>query len=84
MNFLILSHHKPTFDYTLALWWAPERKGYTIDVDLAGRYTKEEAEEVVKHGQASMVPEADAKKLTRHVVVFGDIDHRIRPAKRQG
>lgn len=82
MNFLILSHHKPTYDYTLALWWAPNRAGYTVNVDKAGRYGKREAEAICKGGQASMVPVPDVKKITRKVVVYGDIDYRIRPAKR--
>lgn len=27
-------------------WWAPEERGYTQDMDLAGRYTEERADEI--------------------------------------
>ena len=73
VKYLILSHHKPTFDKTLALWWAPKSLGYTVNVDEAGAYGRREAEEICKGGGASMVPVLDAKALTRKVVVFGDI-----------
>jgi len=28
-------------------WWGPDRCGYTTDIERAGRYTKEEAGEIV-------------------------------------
>jgi hypothetical protein len=30
------------------MWWGPDRCGYTRVIDGAGRYTKEEAEEIVR------------------------------------
>lgn len=83
MNFLILSHHRPTFNKDLALWWAPRSLGYTIDVDKAGRYGKREAEAICKHGEATMVPVPEAKRWTRQVVIFGDIPHQTRPERQK-
>lgn len=31
-----------------ALWWAPDRCGYTVRFDDAGRYTEAEAREIVR------------------------------------
>lgn len=28
-------------------WWAPDRRGYTEDIEKAGRYSKDEAGEIV-------------------------------------
>jgi len=30
------------------LWWGQNHSGYTTDINLAGRYTKEEAEGIIK------------------------------------
>lgn len=32
-----------------ALWWAPNRRGYTTDLSAAGRYSREEAESQARH-----------------------------------
>lgn len=53
-----------------ALFWAPDRKGYTCDVDRAGRYSSEEAESITgdKRGVNVMVPELLIVKMAqRHV-----------------
>ena len=43
MTFLIWSWEKEQ-------WWAPDRQGYTSDINLAGRYSFEEAaKETVPH-----------------------------------
>ncbi len=81
MNYLLLSLHKPTFNKDLALWWAPNSLGYTIDVNKAGRYGEREAREICSHKDAVMVPIPDAKKLTRQVVIFGDLPFQIRPTR---
>lgn len=78
MNYLLLSHHYPTFNKDMALWWAPNCKGYTIDVNKAGRYGKREAEEICKYKQATMIPVSEAKAMVRQLVIFGDIPSRPR------
>ncbi|MES2155437.1 MAG: hypothetical protein V4510_09915 [bacterium] len=78
MRYLLLSHHRPTFNKDLALWWAPKAAGYTIDVDKAGRYDACSARDICRQGQATMIPEDEAKKMVREVVIFGDIPNRPR------
>ena len=73
MKYLILSHHRPTFNKDLALWWNTDGAGYTVGVNKAGRYGKRDAEAICRMGQATMIPVPDAKRLTRQVVIFGDI-----------
>lgn len=43
-NYLIWSneHHA---------WWRPESRGYTLDVDGAGRYTREETISICAHAR---------------------------------
>lgn len=51
-----------------ALFWRPESKGYTIDIDRAGRFTKGYAREIEKNGRDLAVPISLAISLTqRHV-----------------
>lgn len=83
MNYLLLSEHKPNSDTNLALWWAPNEQGYTIDINGAGRYGKRHAEDIVRRGQATMIPVPEAKKLARKVVIYGDIPLQHRPARRR-
>lgn len=33
------------------LWWGVEGKGYTTDIEKAGKYTKEEAKKIIKRPQ---------------------------------
>jgi len=43
-SYLIL--HVGTIVGDCAVWWGPDHRGYTTDIDKAGRYTKEEAEKI--------------------------------------
>lgn len=55
MKFLIL--HKERRG-ELALWWRPERRGYTVNIDQAGRYSAQEAESIARiRGEDFPVPE---------------------------
>ena len=33
------------------LWWAIDSKGYTTEIDKAGKYTKEQAKSIIKRPQ---------------------------------
>lgn len=33
------------------LWWAKDSKGYTTEIDKAGKYTKEEVKDIIKRPQ---------------------------------
>lgn len=55
-QFLIL--HKQLVDGR-AMWWRPNRAGYTTDLNAAGRYTKAEAESIARiRGDDFPVPES--------------------------
>lgn len=43
-EYLIMFKDGPMGDNVL--WWRPDRSGYTVDVDQAGRYSKAEAESI--------------------------------------
>lgn len=55
-----------------AIFWRPKRNGYTIDLDEAGRYSKEEALEIHegRHGEDMPVPVEEAYKLAQRHVSF--------------
>lgn len=57
MSYLILCKQRVD---GLALWWRCDRKGYTTDLQQAGRYSKEEAESIARiRGLDFPVDEAD-------------------------
>lgn len=52
----------------LAVWWKPNRHGYTTDLSEAGYYSKEQAEEITKAAnivkvEDIMVPVEEARAL---------------------
>lgn len=56
------------------LWWSPDRSGYTVFVDQAGRYTKEEADSICRRQpdwplEHEAWPEAQALSMARRVVL---------------
>lgn len=61
-----------------ALWWRPNRAGYTIDVAAAGRYSKEEADSIARiRGQDFPVDENEigARLKPRSIVDVEDGDN---------
>lgn len=61
-----------------ALWWGPNRSGYTINLDEAGRYTKDEAESIARvRDEDYPVPESAIGSLlkVRRVVCVDDADN---------
>lgn len=72
MNYCIRTkRHKDHHD-KLPVWWGPNRTGYTVNPDKAGRYSKEEAELLCSdlHGKDYPVKEAS---MSRHRKNFMDI-----------
>lgn len=60
-----------------ACWWRPDGKGYTTDLNQAGRYTKEKADSCCRstHGDNVPVPESAALSLeARRTVYRRDIE----------
>lgn len=48
--------------WDILLFWAPDSAGYTGDINMAGRYTKAEAEQIEKgsHGEHKAIAESAA------------------------
>ncbi|MCP4899714.1 MAG: hypothetical protein GY906_22340 [bacterium] len=42
------------------LWWGPDKGGYVCDLDKAGKYPKEEADEISRSTHGQDVPRAVA------------------------
>jgi hypothetical protein len=54
----------------LALWWRPERSGYTTNLLEAGKYTRADAESIYRiRGTDFPVPETNVLKVRRVVCV---------------
>jgi hypothetical protein len=66
--YLIVSEHPPTNEKDLLLFWAPDQRGYTVDVDKAGRYDEEAARRITESGTQRMVREADVLAKSRRTV----------------
>lgn len=65
---MYLIYTKDTLSDT-ALWWKPDRQGYTIDVREAGRYTKEEAlSQEADRDIDFAIPESAVLAKVRHTV----------------
>jgi len=66
--YLIISEHQPTYGEDMLLFWAPDQKGYTIDVDKTGRYDEATARAITESGTQRMVREADVLSKSRRTV----------------
>lgn len=72
MNYLILCEERPD---GMCLWWRPRRRGYTTDIQQAGRYSKEEAHSIYQiRGTDFPVPEGalGTQLMVRAVVTLED------------
>ena len=76
MEFLILNKDR---SQGAAMWWRPDRAGYTTDVDSAGRYSSEESARIVRSGSGKdiRVPVSAIGRTvtTRRIVDVGDADN---------
>jgi hypothetical protein len=71
-RFLILQRERVG---DLALWWRPDRRGYTTNVDEAGRYTEEEALSIQAiRGGDIPVPESFLRKCVKRRTVVSSED----------
>ena len=65
--------HNGDYVYDFILWWRPESKGYTYDLNDAGLYTLEEAQAIIRiRNEETAWSEADARA---HVSAAVSIDH---------
>lgn len=73
MRYLIFSkkHSKG-----IAMWWGHNAAGYTNNLDEAGRYSKDEAEQYCAHSHGDDVPMEElvayGKLAARRIVDMGD------------
>ena len=77
MNDMYLILHESTLDGK-AMWWKPNPAGYTVRLNEAGRYTKDEAMSIARiHGTDFPVPESDIDSVlkVRHIAHVDDGDN---------
>lgn len=76
MQFLILSKSRSN---GIAVWWRPDQRGYTTDVDKAGRYSAEESASIVRgcpeKDMRIPVSAIDRVVTTRRIVDIGDANN---------
>lgn len=58
-----------------AIWWNPNGTGYTTDLNSAGKFTKKEAEKIVKgcHRENFLIPLKSAEKIACLTVDFASV-----------
>lgn len=88
-KFYILCIHKELPRSDLALWWKPDCRGYTTDLDQAGVYTAEEVEvlqrttlRLLKEGVSCMdvpIPVARVRAVACLSVLFDCVPPEFRP-----
>ncbi len=61
MKYLIESMEH-TIDDTIA-WWKPNNSGYTCSVDLAGRYSKDDAEKICEGANKCKNPGEENERM---------------------
>lgn len=72
MEFLILSKGRSS---GIAIWWCPEGKGYTTDLEKAGRFSSVESLQIVRGSPEKdlRIPVSALGRLqTRRIVDIGD------------
>ncbi len=62
------------------LWWGPNRSGYTILIENAGRYTLDEAKSIMRmRGAEGAMPVELALKSASHVVKIDRLQKKLDP-----
>jgi hypothetical protein len=71
MMLILSTKHSPGMG-GYALWWGPNRSGYVVAIEGAGRYTQEEARGLCKAhaGDVMAVPEDEAVRMGYQVVDY--------------
>lgn len=84
-HYLIFNRERSTY---AAMFWRPNRCGYTERIEDAGRYSEDEARQIVENGRGKnlMIPEANIVdgKITTYTCIDIDVDNNLAEIEQLG